>query len=615
MCGIGGKVSFSGRVDAGLGEAMTTCMDHRGPDAEGIYANGPALLAHRRLSILDLSEAGRQPMANEDGTVHIVFNGEIYNYRELRDGLSGHRFTSETDTEVLLHLYEEEGVECLERLRGMFAFAIWDESEERLFLARDRFGQKPLFYRHEDDFWFGSTIKTILADDTVEATPDLSALRQYLTYQYVPSPRTGFQNIRQLGPAEYLLVTDEGLEHATYWSLSFDDQSNAPPSRLADQLRDTLREATRLRMRSDVPVGVFLSGGIDSSVVTALMDEVSDNAVNTYTIGFDIREYDERDFAREISDAFDTNHHEYTVSPDSVSVIPDLVEHYEMPFGDPSALPTYYVSKVASDDTTVVLGGTAGDENFAGYDRYVWDRKLATLSKSPESLRRLAAGAIKMLPGDFGLEGPLYYARRGLEAADSDPVARYANLICHATDEQATRVWDGPSPENELAALRRAFEATDGATRLDRLMQVDFDLYIPNALLVKEDRASMAHSLEVRSPFLDHKLVEFAARVPAEYKIRDGDQKWLLKRAFRDSLPETVLTRKKQGFSVPIDEYFRDQIRGYARERLESLGKHEPFDRQELVSVLDEHIAGRNNRGYQIWDLVMLSEWYERFIE
>lgn len=615
MCGIGGKISFSGQIDPGLGKSMTSCMAHRGPDAEGIYANGSALLAHRRLSILDLSAAGHQPMANEDETVHVVFNGEIYNYRELRADLNGHTFTSETDTEVLVHLYEEEGVECVERLRGMFAFAIWDERKDRLFLARDRLGQKPLFYRHDDDaFWFGSTIKTILADRAVEAAPDPSALRQYLTYQYVPAPKTGFQTIRQLEPAEYMLVTDEGVDRDTYWSLSFEDQSNASSSQLAEQLRDKLRDATRLRMRSDVPVGVFLSGGIDSSVVTALMDEVGDDTVNTYSIGFENDKYDELEFAREVAETFDTNHHEYTVSPDSAAVIPELVEHYEMPFGDPSALPTYCVSQLASDDTTVVLGGVAGDENFAGYNRYIWDQTLTPFSKVPEGIRSLGAGAIESMPRSGGIDGLLHSARRGLEIADSDPVTQYARLICHATGERASQVWNGPVLEDELAALRDAFEATDGATRLDRLLQVDFELYLPNDLLVKIDRASMAHSLEVRSPFLDHELVEFAARIPAKYKIRDGDQKWLLKRAFHDVLPEKVLTREKQGFSVPTHEYFRGPLRGYARDRLDRLGTRDLFDRQGLMTVLDEHVTGRNKRGNQLWDLVILSEWYDRFI-
>lgn len=613
MCGIGGKLSFDEKPTAGLGEEMNACMRHRGPDAEGIYANGPAMLAHRRLSILDLSDAGRQPMSTDDGSIHIVFNGEIYNYRELRGRLSQYSFSSETDTEVLLKLYREEGIDCLELLRGMFAFAIWDEREDRLFLARDRLGQKPLFFRSDNGtFWFGSTIKTILADEQVPARPDQSAIRQYLTYQYVPHPLTGFEGIRQLRPAEYAVVDETGLQRESYWSVSFADQSSASPASLAAHTRDKLRESTRLRMRSDVPVGVFLSGGIDSSIVTYLMDDVSDTRIDTYSIGFD--EYDELSFARDVAGAYDTNHHEYTVTPDSMAVLPELVAQYEMPFGDPSALPTYYVSKVASEDATVVLTGDAGDENFAGYDRYTYDKIAYWLSKIPEQLRETSLRSLAAVPGRDTRGGGLRYARRGLEAADSDPIQRYANFICHASDTALESLWDGPVPDG-LTRLRRAFEETDGPTHTDRLMHLDILTYLPDDLLVKVDRASMAHSLEVRSPFLDHKFVEFAAEIPSKFKWRYGEKKWLLKRAFRDVLPDSILTRSKQGFSVPVDAWFRGELREFARERLDRIGTRKPFNSGAIDSLFADHVGGEANNGYRLWDLVILAEWYDQFIE
>lgn len=616
MCGIGGKVSFDGRPDPGLAEDMNTCMRHRGPDAKGVYASGPAVLAHRRLSILDLSEAGRQPMANEDGTVHIVFNGEIYNYRELRERVDAYSFQSETDTEVLLHLYEEYGTDCLQYLRGMFAFAIWDERAERLFLARDRLGQKPLFYRDTDEgFWFASTIKGILADETVPASPDLEAIRSYLNYQYVPAPKTGFEGIQQLSPGEYMVVSADGTTTDSYWSLSYRDQFSKSPSRLAADLRDRLREATRLRMRSDVPVGVFLSGGIDSSVVAALMDDVADDPIGTYSIGFDEEAYDELEFAREVADAFGTDHNEYTVTPDSMEVLPELIEHYEMPFGDPSALPTYYVSQVASDDITVALTGDAGDENFAGYDRYTYDRVVSLARRGPSALRRLGAATIRSLPKPIRDQHHVHLARRTLELAEGDPVAQYARFICHATGEQVERVWDGPVPDDELALFRQVFARSDGPTRLDRATHVDFQTYLPNDLLVKVDRASMAHSLEVRSPFLDHELVEFAARVPAKYKWRCGDGKWILKRAFEDVLPEKIVHRSKQGFGVPVNEWFRDDLRGFARDNLDRLGERSAFDAGGLGRTLDEHVREQADHGYRLWDLVMLEQWYERFVD
>jgi len=615
MCGIGGKVSFESSPDAALGEAMAARLPHRGPDDQGVYANGPAVLAFRRLSILDLSEAGAQPMANDDGSLRIVFNGEIYNYRELRERLDGYRFDSGTDTEVLLAAYEEFGVDCLEHLRGMFAFAIWDEDAERLFLARDRLGQKPLFYRQDGAFWFGSTVETILADDAVEAAPDLSAIREFLTYGYVPGPATGFAGIASLDPGEYLLVDSDGLERHRYWDLSFDRQFDASPATLAHRLREKLREATRLRMRSDVPVGLFLSGGIDSTIVAALMDGLTDRPVETYSIGFDESAYDELEHARTVAETFDTNHHEYTVTIDSTEVLPELVSTFELPFGDPSALPTYYVAEVAADDITVALNGDAGDENFAGYDRYRYDRLAGIASRAPRRMRTLARDVVGNLPPALQSRTTVQHARRFLRAATGDEVERYAEFVCHALGDDLGDVWEGPEAPDDLATMRAAFEAADGPTRLDKLLAVDIETYLPDDLLVKADRATMAHSVEGRSPFLDHELVEFAARVPAEYKRRNGEGKWLLKRAFEAEIPESIRERPKQGFGVPVTEWFRGDLRVYAREKFERLGARDPFDRTALQALLSEHAAGTADHGYRLWDLTWLELWYERYID
>lgn len=617
MCGIGGKVSFTGSIDAGLADAMNRCMTHRGPDANGIYANDPAVLAHQRLSIIDLSEAGRQPMANADESVWIVFNGEIYNYRELREKVDHYRFRSETDTEVLLHLYEEYGTDCLDQLRGMFAFGIWDERSEQLFLARDRLGQKPLFYRHDEEtLWFGSTIKTILADDTVPVAPDIGAIREYLTYQYVPHPATGFEGIKQLGPAEYVVFDADGTHHETYWDLSYADQSSASPDRLASQLRSTLRESVRLRMRSDVPVGVFLSGGIDSSVVTSLMDEVSDGPVRTYSMGFDKESYDELEYARQIVDRYDTDHTEYSVSPESIDLLPELIEQYEMPFGDSSALPTYAISEAAAADTTVVLNGTGGDETFAGYNRYPRDWVAAQGRRVPRTGRHVLTGLLSALPAGIREQTPLRQGHRIMEIADEyDESEQYARYIAYFYEDDAELVWDGPQPADEVAFLRHLFDTADGPTRLDRVLDVDTRSYLPGALLTKVDRASMAHGLEVRSPFLDHEVMEFAAQVPAKYKIRPSSKKWLLKQAFADDLPETILNRSKDGFGSPVNEWFRGGLREYTRDRLERLGQRELFDAAGLQTMLDRHIDGTEAHGIRLWDLIMLEGWYERFID
>ncbi|MXR51169.1 asparagine synthase (glutamine-hydrolyzing) [Halovenus sp. WSH3] len=613
MCGIGGRLSSGvGTSAADVGEAMVEQMAHRGPDAHDVYVDGDAMLSHRRLSIIDLSDAGRQPMPNEDGSVRIVFNGEIYNYRELRRRVDDYSFRSETDTEVLLHLYEEYGVDCLDYLRGMYAFAIYDERKDRLFLARDRLGQKPLYYHHTDEgFWFASTIAAILTDDAVDTAPDYEALRSYLTYQYVPHPKTGFEDIRRLGPAEYALVEDGELTIDSYWDLSYRDQFEAGPSTLADRLCSKLRESTRLRMRSDVPVGVFLSGGIDSTIVTALMADIADEPVNTYSIGFD--EYDELEFANAVAEEYGTNHHEYTVTPDAMDVLPELVRHYEMPFGDPSAVPTYYVSQAAAEDVTVAVGGDAGDENFAGYDRYTFDRATELAARIPRPARSLGKQVLAQAASVAPREETLRRGKRLLANADGDAVERYATYICHTLGDDATALWDGPEPDDELKHLRAAFDRADGPTRMDRLMDVDMQTYLPEDVLLKVDRASMAHSLEVRSPFLDHEFVEFAARIPAKYKWRRGTKKWLLKRAFREQIPERVWGRSKQGFSVPVDEWFRGELREDARDALERLGTREIFDTTALRRLHDEHASGERDRGFVLWDLFVLDEWFRQF--
>jgi len=622
MCGIGGKLSFTDPAGDDLGEAMAACMPQRGPDDQGVYVSDPVVLAFRRLSILDLTPAGHQPMASDDGRYRIVFNGEVYNYRELRDRLDGYSFDSGSDTEVLLAAYQEYGRDCLEHLRGMFAFAIWDEKEERLFLARDRTGQKPLFYRHDpdtDSFWFGSTVQTLLSDPAVEAGPDLPALREYLTYGYVPGPATGFAGISQLGPGEYMIVDDDGVERDSYWSLSFRHQFDDSPAALAHRLREKLREATRLRMRSDVPVGLFLSGGIDSTIVAALMDSLTDRPIETFSIGFDESAFDELDHARTVAETFDTNHHEYTVTTDSVEVLPTLVSEFEMPFGDPSALPTYYVAQVATDDITVALNGDAGDENFAGYDRYRYDELAGDANRIPRPLRETARDVAAELPPALQTRTEVQHARRFLRGVNGDPVERYAEFICHALDDDLRGAWDdeagGTVGTDELARLRRAFREADGPTRLDRLLQVDIETYLPDDLLVKADRATMAHSIEGRSPFLDHELVEFAARVPAKYKRHDGEGKWLLKRAFAPEIPDSILHRSKQGFGVPVTEWFRGDLRTFARGKLERLGARDPFQRDALQGLLDEHAAGRADHGYRLWDLTWLECWFEQFID
>lgn len=616
MCGIAGKVSFNARPEETLGDRFLDNLDNRGPDDSGIYSSSDAILAHRRLGVIDPTPAGNQPMSNADETVWIVFNGEIYNYRELRDRVSHYSYGSDTDTEVLLHLYEEFGTDCLQLLRGMFAFGIWDENRGQLFLARDRLGQKPLFYRRDrETMWFGSTIRAILADESVPTEPDLTAIRQFLNYQYVPAPRTGFASIEQLRPAEYVLFRDGESHRERYWDVSFANKSDKSPRRLGRQLRSILEESIRLRLRSDVPLGIFLSGGIDSTVVTALAAHASETPVRTFSIGFENEAYDELQYARAVADCYETDHHEFTIDHGDVDDLRNIVEHVEMPFGDPSVLPTYHVSRIASENLTVALTGDAGDENFAGYDRYGWDRLASIVKHVPSPVRTAVRGAFKAAPGPLSQTQVSRNGRRFLDATNGDSVERYAAFVCHALDTQVDDVWDGPPLKGSLESLRDAFERADGPTRLDTIQHVDLQTYLPDDLLTKVDRSSMAHAVEVRSPFLDHRLVEFAARIPARYKYRRGTKKWLLKQACKDLLPEAVSDRPKQGFGIPVHEWFRGPIRSTARDRLDRLGSRPAFDRSGLLSTLERHVDEQEDLGYHLWDLVVLELWYEEFID
>lgn len=618
MCGIAGKRSFGRQPSDNLGEAMAETMNHRGPNTEGIYRDQNIVLSHCRLSILDTTDAGRQPMSNDDETTHIVFNGEIYNYQEIKDRYFGNQsFNSETDTEVLLYLYEKMGTECLQELRGMFAFAIWDETEERLFLARDRLGQKPLFFSHgEDAFWFGSTIKAILSDSEITAQPDYHAIREYLTYQYVPHPKTGFKGIKQLSPGEYMIVEEGEISQDTYWSLPDLSSLSLSKSAIQERLREKVREAVRLRLRSDVPLGVFLSGGLDSSITVAMMDELGVDDIKTFSIGFDDERFDETNYARMVADRYDTDHHEFEVSPEEMVALPEIVDHYEMPFGDPSALPSYYVSEMANDYITVALTGDAGDENFAGYSRYANYKAIAFAGRLPNLVTKTGSKTISALPSWIRENLPRGAdAERILRLASEPQSERYARLIRHYSEKEANEVYDGPQDEDTVKFLRDLSETTPARTPVDEATGVDIQSYLPDDILVKVDRASMAHSVEARSPFLDHELVEFARRIPAKEKMPGIQRKVVLKEAFRPYLPDAVIDREKQGFGVPVDEWFRGRLKENGREALSKLGEREGWDRRGLTRKWDRHVSGDRDDGRQIWDLVLLEKWYEQYID
>ncbi|MHB8773438.1 MAG: asparagine synthase (glutamine-hydrolyzing) [Syntrophales bacterium] len=631
MCGICGKIEFYDRpVEASLVKRMAATLHHRGPDDEGVYAKGSAGLGHKRLSVIDLTAAAHQPMTNETGTVWIVLNGEIYNYRDLKKELEqkGHLFRSHSDTEVVLHLYEQEGIGCVERLRGMFAFAIWDEGTRTLSLARDRVGKKPLFYYADADcLIFASEIKAILEDRKVERKPDFIAIHHYLTYQSVPAPFSAFQGIRKLPPAHYLVCRDGKRETTRYWNLSylpkFRADTAAEVEGLEEELRERLREAVAVRLVSDVPLGAFLSGGVDSSVVVALMSGVMGRPVKTFSIGFQEEAYDELRYAKLAADRFGTEHTEFLVKPDAVDVLPKLVWHYNEPFADCSAIPSYYVAKLAREHVTVALNGDGGDESFAGYDRYRANELALYCEHIPRPLRnKLFPALAALLPASSDPHSFFWRLKRFSQTLAMSPELRNAHWLCHFDNrmkaglytEEFKRSTEGV---DSFAIILEKYAQADADTFTDRTLFADVALYLADTLLVKMDVAAMANSLEARSPFLDHELMEFAARLPAHLKLHRGKTKIILKNAFRNILPADIIGRKKMGFGVPLDRWFRNELKEMAydlllRERCIARGY---FNGGYVRRILDEHVSGRWNWHYQIYNLLMLELWHRTFID
>ena len=628
MCGISGKLYFdpTRSVEREVLERMNAVLAHRGPDDAGIYCDGPIGLAHRRLSIIDLSPAGHQPMSNEDGTIWIVFNGEIYNFQSLRPDLlhRGHRFRSNTDTEVILHLYEDHGTDCLRFLRGMFAFALWDGPRRQLFLARDRLGKKPLSYQQDaQGLRFASEVKAILQDSEVAARPDPVGISHYLTYGYVPGSGSAFLGVRKLPPGHYLTWRDGRTEVVRYWRLRRDQKQERPEEEWCQEILARLEEAVRLRMISDVPLGAFLSGGIDSSAVVALMSRAGAGPVKTFSIGFEEPEYDELKYARQVAERFGTEHHELVVRPDAVAILPKLAWHYDEPFADSSAVPTYYVAQMTRQYVTVALNGDAGDESFGGYDRYVANLLAASFDRWPGAglLRHAIRCGLRFLPQSGTRTSLLYRGRRFLDGLTETPERRYARWFCHfhgdRKAELCTPEFLAAGGEDALEVLLAAYRQSDAPDFGDAMLGVDAGLYLPDDLLVKVDIASMAHSLEARSPFLDHEFMEFAATIPFELKVRGQVKKYILKRALAGLLPERILHRPKMGFGVPIDHWLRHELREVVYETL--LGSRAVsrgyFQVRTVRRMLDEHMQGKAGWHYLLWNLLMLELWHRTYID
>jgi len=721
MCGIAGGcwTSQGEPLSEAVLRRMTDAIRHRGPDDEGFYfdrpesdrpvtrtlqasgslnSRGGAALGHRRLSIIDLA-GGHQPLSNEDGTVWIAFNGEVYNYRELHPRLEalGHRFRTAGDTECIVHAYEQWGRDCVQHLRGMFAFAIWDDRRRKLFLARDRMGQKPLVYRVADGrLTFASELKSLLQVPGAPRDINREAVADFVTLQYVPHPKTMLRGYHKLPPAHWaefdattgdLIVrryweapyarpagadsvlvpsppssgervrvrrpngenafspgtTEEGTPHpnplpsrargegtgeadSTFIpdpSSFIADPSSLNPDGWKSLLRERLTEAVRLRMRSDVPFGAFLSGGVDSTIITGLMQQQIEHKVQTFSIGFSVRQFDERSYAREAAAKLGTDHHEFVVDPSAVEMLPKLVEHYDEPFADSSAIPTMYLSRLTRQHVTVALSGDGGDELFAGYDRYLAVDFAAKIDRWPWAIRAIMANPIwQRLPAPVGQKSLLRRIKRFLGAFGQRPERRYANWMSIFDDARRATIFsrDFASSLGEYDGASFLLDAYSRCTETDfvqRTTCVDVETYLPCDILTKVDIASMAYGLEARSPFMDHRVVELAARIPRSLKLRGRRGKRILIETFADLLPESIQTRKKMGFGVPLDHWFRGELREMLCDTLldPRCLQRGYFDPAAVRRLIDEHASAQWDHSSRLWLLLVFELWHRRFID
>lgn len=624
MCGIAGIYNFDSfkSVHEGLLKRMTDALVHRGPDDEGFYCSGPIGLGHRRLSIIDLA-GGHQPLANEDETVWIVFNGEIYNFGELHDELvkKGHVFKTRSDTEVIVHLYEEEGENCFKRLRGMFAVAIWDARNRKLLLARDRVGKKPLFYFYDGcRIVFASEMKAILEIPGVPREIDPEAVSDYFSFLYIPAPKSIFKNIRKVLPGHYLVVSQNGIRETGYWDLSFGHTQELSEQRWCEQLLDTYREAVSIRLMSEVPLGAFLSGGVDSSSVVAVMAGLLSTPVTTCSIGFEEEEFNELEYAREIAAQFKTDHHERMVHADAVGVLETLVWHYDEPFADSSAVPTYYVSKAARESVTVALSGDGGDENFAGYRRYYFDKRENTIrGLLPAAVRQPVFGALASLYPKADWAPRIFRGKATFQNLARSPIEAYFRSVSALKTELKEQILHGDLRQelggyDSLNVLRSYYEKADTKDPLSRIQYVDIKTYLTDDILVKVDRASMANSLEVRAPILDHKLMELAASMPSSIKLQGINGKYIFKKALERLLPESVLYRRKMGFGVPLAQWLRNDLRKFAHAAIFDERQDSFLNESSVNRIWQEHQRGFRDRSTELWSILMFRLWQREFL-
>lgn len=623
MCGICGmfNVGIGSPVSVQLLKKMADTLHHRGPDDEGFFLDGKVGLAHRRLSIIDL-EGGHQPLTNEDQSVWVVFNGEIYNFQELRDELleKGHTFKTQSDTEVIVHLYEERGEACFSLLRGMFAIVIWDKRNQTLLLARDRVGKKPLFYNYDGKrVIFGSEMKAILEVPGVPRDLDFEALSDYFSLLYIPAPKSIFRSIRKVLPGHYLVISDKGLRDVEYWDLTFAPIIRKDIEEWYELILDKFREAVKIRLMSEVPLGAFLSGGVDSSAVVALMHECSQDSIMTSSIGFIEEEFNELEFARMVATKFQTNHHEEIVRPDAVGIVEKLVWHYDEPFADSSAVPTYYVSQVAKQNVTVALSGDGGDENLAGYRRYYFDRRENFLRGiMPSSLRKPVFGMLAQLYPKADWAPRILRGKATMENLARSPLEAYFRSVSAFWPEWKAQVLHVDLKRqlagyDTLDLFRHYYNKVETDDLLSRIQYLDIKTYLPDDILAKVDRASMANSLEVRAPMLDHQFMELLSTIPSSLKLKGIKGKYILKKAFEGRLPSDVLWRPKMGFGVPLAQWFRNDLKDMAYSVIFNEQSNDVLNQSTVQHLWQEHQSGRRNRSTELWALFMFRLWQKKF--
>jgi asparagine synthase (glutamine-hydrolysing) len=626
MCGIAGVFEYEGRERIGKATLfdMLSTIEHRGPDDQGALFSGDLAMGMRRLSIIDLA-GGKQPISNEDGEITVVFNGEIYNYRELQQRLRsrGHMFSTSSDTEVIVHLYEDMGEDCVNELRGMFAFAIWDSARQRLFIARDRLGIKPVYYTDQNgSLIFGSEIKALLAHPEVKASLDLQGLSHYISLKYVPAPETMFSGIRALPPAHTLTCDRNGIEIKSYWNLSFGGNKQSRPNEeaCAEQLEALLHESVQLHLMSDVPFGAFLSGGVDSSLIVALMQQVMNVPVKTFSVGFQgggSEAFSELPFARLVAKRFETDHHEIYVTPqDLMNLAEKVVWHLDQPIADNACVANYMVSKLAAQHVKMVLTGEGGDELFAGYARYAGEQLSSVFRFVPGPAKSLALSVMQRLPG---LRRPKVAM---LALCQGDELTRLTTWFplfdrTRKASLLSREMFDQLSDPYGEEVFRAQLSGIDTDEWLSRMLYVDTKLWLPDDLLARGDKTSMAASLEGRVPLLDHQLVEFAASLPSDMKIKRLARKYLLKKVARKWLPAEVIDRKKEGFPMPFSLWFRKECRSFVHDLLspETTKRRGLFNSAYIQTLLNEHDAGTSDHGNLLWGLISVELWHRAFLD